>query len=344
MDFDASRYATTFRRDGYFICDDVVSLDIVERLRRAVADLPNREEVRRKRSVYGVRNLLEICPAARALATKPCVRQFATSVLGDQAFAVRAIFFDKVPDANWSLFWHQDNVIAVKERIDIPGFRGWSQKAGVWQVQPPADILANMVAVRVHLDDCGPDNGPLRVLPGSHRTGWLDDELDDWKQRVPEAICAVKCGGIVTMCPLTLHASAASKVVGHRRVIHIEYAASELPDGLEWNDRVAGQTQFLDEARQFCDAHGEVVQRIPDELMARLRQAKLARGIPGRPSSRTGTRATWFVFFSDVIRDRVLAERRVAGKQAASSRKEQRAEPGVGKGLKRFLQQRKSAT
>jgi ectoine hydroxylase-related dioxygenase (phytanoyl-CoA dioxygenase family) len=234
----ASLYATTFRKDGYFVCEDVIPIDVVEWLRQAVAALSNREEVRRKRSVYGVRNLLEICPAVQALATKPTVRRFATAVLGENAFAVRAIFFDKVPDANWSLFWHQDNVIAVKERHDVPGFTAWSQKAGVWQVQPPAEILANMVAVRVHLDDCGPENGPLRVLPGSHRFGWLDDQLGDWKARVPEVVCSVGCGGIVVICPLTLHASAASNSVGHRRVIHIEYAAAELPAGLQWNNRI----------------------------------------------------------------------------------------------------------
>ena len=237
-DFDAGRYAETFRREGYFIQDGVISFDEVEQLRRAVADLPVREEVRRKRSVYGVRNLLEICPAVRSLATNRSVRRFATAVLGDNAFAVRAIFFDKVPDANWSLFWHQDNVIAVKERHDVSGFVAWSRKAGVWQVQPPAEILAQMVAVRVHLDDCGPDNGPLRVLPGSHRFGWLDDDLDDWKRRVPEVVCSVRPGGIVAMCPLTLHASAASGTVAHRSVIHIEYAAADLPAGLAWNDRV----------------------------------------------------------------------------------------------------------
>lgn len=236
-DFDVGQYATTFRREGYFIREDVISCQEVEELRRAIAALPVGQEVRRKRSVYGVRNLLEICPAVQSLAVNESVRRFATAVLGDDAFAVRAIFFDKVPDANWSLCWHQDNVIAVKERRAVSGFVAWSQKAGVWQVQPPAEILAQMVAVRVHLDDCGPDNGPLRVIPGSHRFGWLDDKLDAWKSRVPEVVCTVRCGGVVAICPLTLHASAASRVVGHRRVIHIEYAAAELPAGLQSNNR-----------------------------------------------------------------------------------------------------------
>lgn len=239
MSFDSSQYAAAFRRDGYCICERVLDVDAVEELRSALAAIPEGAEVRRRRGVYGIRNLLEICPAVRRLATLPAVRQFATAVLGAEAFAVRAILFDKAPDANWSLFWHQDNVVSVKERRDAPGFVGWSQKAGVWQVQPPAAVLARMVAVRVHLDDSHGDNGPLRVLPGSHLGGWIDD-LDEWKVRVAEVTCIVGSGGVVAMCPLTLHASGQSTSTQRRRVIHIEYAASDLPSGLEWNNRVSG--------------------------------------------------------------------------------------------------------
>ncbi len=243
--FDKDRYAREFERDGYFIREGVLSDVEVERLRMAVAEIPEGDEVRRKRGVYGVRNLLEICPAALELAREAEIRQLVTPVLGERAFAVRAIFFDKVPGTNWSLFWHQDNVISVAARAEAAGYVGWSNKAGVWQVQPPAPVLANMMAVRVHLDDCGPDNGPLRVLPGSHRSGWLDDQIDEWKKRVPEVVCEVKCGGVVAMCPLLLHASAKSAAVGHRRVIHIEYARDDLPEGLEWNNRVGGPDRVL---------------------------------------------------------------------------------------------------
>ena len=42
---------------------------------------------------------------------------------------------------------------------------------------------------------------------------------------------------------------------------------------------------LLSEARNFCDAvSGEVVERIPDNLMHRLRAAKLAVGIQGEIS------------------------------------------------------------
>jgi ectoine hydroxylase-related dioxygenase (phytanoyl-CoA dioxygenase family) len=234
----AAAYAREFAELGYFIAEDVLSQGDVDQLRSAVANIRTGAEVRRRRAVYGIRNLLEICPEVQHLARDTRIRNFVAPILGDGTFAVRAIFFDKVPGANWSLFWHQDNVIAVNRRLDLPGFIGWSNKAGVWQVQPPAEILSRMVAVRVHLDDCGSANGPLRVLPGSHRHGWLDNELAQWKARVPEVVCLAKAGGVVVICPLTLHASAAAEAPEHRRIIHLEFANEELPEGLDWNSRV----------------------------------------------------------------------------------------------------------
>ena len=174
----------------------------------------------------------------RELAGSLAIRSLAGAVLGDGCFAVRAVFFDKVPGANWKLGWHQDSVISVRERIDAPGFVAWSLKAGVLQVQPPAEILSEMLAVRVHLDDCGELNGPLRVLPGSHAHGWLDEEIAAWKRNVAEVTCRVRSGGVVVMRPLLIHASPAASRPHHRRVIHIEFAREDLPDGLEWNSRV----------------------------------------------------------------------------------------------------------
>jgi len=38
------------------------------------------------------------------------------------------------------------------------------------------------------------------------------------------------------MRPLLLHASSAAAAPARRRVIHLEYAASALPGGLEWGE------------------------------------------------------------------------------------------------------------
>jgi ectoine hydroxylase-related dioxygenase (phytanoyl-CoA dioxygenase family) len=242
--FNTTNYVETFRRDGYFICRDVISSSDVEDLRRAIAEIPDRDEVLRNQSVYGVRNLLQICAAVRRLAVQLCVRQFVTALIGENAFAVRATFFDKAPGANWSLFWHQDKVIAVDQRIELPSYVGWSKKVDVWHVQPPAEVLSGVISVRVQLDDSLLTNGPLRVIPGSHRVGWIEN-IDEWKRRKPEVTCIVPCGGVVVMCPLTLHASARSESTEHRRVIHIEYAAAELPTGLDWNVRVSPSSPLM---------------------------------------------------------------------------------------------------
>lgn len=231
-------YAAAFVRDGYFVFPRVLSDADVAVYRRVMERFTTGEAVRRRKSVYGVRNLLEASPEICELAARPKIWRLVTPILGPAAFAARATFFNKTPDANWALGWHQDSVISVAERVDHPGFRAWGRKAGVWQVQPPAGILARMLALRIHLDDCGPDNGALRVIPGSHRQGWLDDEIPEWKRRVPAVTCSAPAGGVVAMCPLILHASSRAVALTQRRVIHIEYANHALPGGLQWNRRI----------------------------------------------------------------------------------------------------------
>ncbi len=123
--------------------------------------------------------MLERSAEFRAVASSAAVRGLVEPVVGGGAFAVRATLFDKTPEANWKVPWHQDLTIAVAQRIDTPGFTAWSVKDGVYHVQPPSGILEGMLAVRIHLDDCGEDNGPLRVIPGSHRHGRLaDDQIE----------------------------------------------------------------------------------------------------------------------------------------------------------------------
>lgn len=114
----------------------------------------------------GVRSLLDVGR----------IREFARDerllrIAGPGAFAVRAILFDKSSDANWALGWHQDSSIAVMERADVEGFGPWTTKDEVPHAIAPVALLESMISLRVHLDDCGEDNGPLRVIAGSHRFG-----------------------------------------------------------------------------------------------------------------------------------------------------------------------------
>lgn len=87
---------------------------------------------------------------------------------------------------------------------------------------------------------CGADNGPVRVLPGSHRVGRLSAEaIDHWRERQPSVDCLADRGAILAFRRLILHASSPAKAPEHRRVVHIEFATDELPAPLDWYSRVA---------------------------------------------------------------------------------------------------------
>ena len=197
--------------------------------------------MRARGQVYAIRNLLDLVRSVRILATVEPLIGLARAIIGPQARPVRGLLFDKNPDARWLVPWHQDLTICLKERRDVAGFGPWSTKAGVVHVQPPLEILENMVTIRVHLDAATAANGALRVLPGTHRLGRLNaDQIERCRRDRDQVTCCLPRGGVLLMKPLLLHASSAPELPGHRRVVHIEYASSDLPSGLEWHDAAPG--------------------------------------------------------------------------------------------------------
>ena len=82
------------------------------------------------------------------LAYEGCIGAVAATVLGAGARPVRTILFNKTPDNNWSLAWHQDRTICVRERHEVSGFGPWTVKSGMNHVAPPFDLLAKMVTIR----------------------------------------------------------------------------------------------------------------------------------------------------------------------------------------------------
>jgi hypothetical protein len=155
--------------------------------------------------------------------------------MGETARPVRVLYFDKRPGVNWAVLWHQDRTIAVARRIDAPGYETWSVKAGVHDVEPPEAVLQSMVTVRLHIDDCGPDNGPLLTVRGSFRWGRIAaSEIATHVGRGTIDICCANAGDVVAMRGLTIHASERALRPSHRRVIHVDYSTVKLPAGLEW--------------------------------------------------------------------------------------------------------------
>ena len=189
----------------------------------------------------GTRGLLDSSSAVRALALSNPAVSLARGLIGGAARPVKAALFDKVAGANWTLPWHQDLTVALRPVAEAPGalswrgFSRWSVKSGVAHAEAPLDLLERMVALRVHLDDCDALSGPLLVVPGSHRRGKLDAAA---RRKLPAELgirlCEAKTGDVLAMHPLLLHRSKSAENPSHRRVIHLEYAAAPLPEGLTW--------------------------------------------------------------------------------------------------------------
>ena len=169
------------------------------------------------------------------LAADSVIGRLAATRRGPTVQPVRAILFDKSPQTNWGLGWHQDRTIAVRERRDVPGFGPWTVKRGIPHVAPPVDLLERMLTIRIHLDDVPADNAPLLVAPGSHRLGRIaEDEIAGIVQECGIRECLAEAGDVWLYATPILHASEASRKPGRRRVLQVDYAAENLPGALEW--------------------------------------------------------------------------------------------------------------
>ncbi len=185
------------------------------------------------RSRAGARHLMKY-PAVSDVANDPRLLAIARGFLGSSTVPFRTTLFDKASARNWLVPWHQDTALPLQERRDVPGWGPWSMKVGITYAHAPATALSRVVALRLHVDDSREDNGPLRVLPGTHTLGVLTEaDTERLVREIPAVDCLVPSGGVVAMRPLILHASSKAEADHPRRVLHIEYVDSlEVDDGL----------------------------------------------------------------------------------------------------------------
>ena len=206
---------------GFAILPALFSRQYLDQLLQEILELAPR------RSRAGIRHALSLSPVAAA-AKHPQMIELAREVLGPYAFPFRATLFDKSPAANWLVVWHQDTALPLRKRVELPGWGPWSIKDGIDYARAPSAALSQVLALRVSCDDSTMENGPLRILPRTHTLGVLsDDAIHDLTSQIAPVDCTVAKGGVVAMRPLVIHASSKSQTEMPRRVLHIEYAASE---------------------------------------------------------------------------------------------------------------------
>jgi hypothetical protein len=122
----------------------------------------------------GQRGVLAV-PAVAQFASSRCVLDLVRPLLTGEPQPVRAVYFDKSPGNNWLVPWHQDLTVALRTRAEVAGFGPWSVKEGVTHAQAPAELLQQMITLRLHLDHCDESNVALRarmvMAPALHLLG-----------------------------------------------------------------------------------------------------------------------------------------------------------------------------
>lgn len=195
-------------------------------LRDALADLPPDQA--------GIR-IRGIAPLYPFLGSYGSIGSIAASILGHASRPVRAVLFDKTAGTNWSLAWHQDRTICVEQRKEVPGFGPWTTKRGMQHVAPPFELLSRMVTLRIHLDDVPATNAPLLIAPSSHKHGRVPvGAIDAIVRQCGTHACLADAGDVWAYATPILHASEAAAIPARRRVLQVDFAAEDLPGGLEW--------------------------------------------------------------------------------------------------------------
>ncbi len=218
-------------KQGYQIIEEVYSKEEVAAILQSLDNQPIENK-------FGVREFLSERPETASKVFTKKLLQIIENIAPACNKSIKSIYFDKPPNANWIVNWHQDLTINVTEKKDIPDYKNWRVMPERTIVQPNRTLLESLFTIRIHLDDCTKENGALRVIENSHNQGVI--EIKEWmiNKKGVERICEVKQGGILIMKPLLLHASKRTENEKNRRVIHIEFTDKELPDGLAWKEKI----------------------------------------------------------------------------------------------------------
>jgi ectoine hydroxylase-related dioxygenase (phytanoyl-CoA dioxygenase family) len=223
--------------EGFAVLPKLYTAAEVAGLLRTVETAPTSgPNFRRSQEVFAIRNLLGEVPELWPLLHTVALRELLSQLFPNGCHLAKAIYFDKPAGSNWLVAWHQDLMINVDQRAELPDFGPWTSKPEGVSVQPPVAVLEDVVTIRIHLDDCDATNGALKVVPGSHQRGVVPaPEIVNFTPAATS--CAVPAGGAMLMKPLLLHASNRSTSKRPRRVIHLEFSSMELPIGIAWRER-----------------------------------------------------------------------------------------------------------
>jgi ectoine hydroxylase-related dioxygenase (phytanoyl-CoA dioxygenase family) len=227
-----------FLEEGLKVLNDVYSNSEIEGITQLIDSIDTTKDTFRKsEDLFAIRQFLQEIPKSIKLIFNDNLKAIIQEYFGENYFVVKSIYFDKPENSNWYVSYHQDLTISVDQKKEIENFKSWTNKQNQFAVQPPIEYLENISTIRIHLDDTDENNGALKVIPKSHNKGIYRPENIDWGIE-KESNCNVKKGGVMLMKPLLLHSSGRTINKQKRRVIHIEFSNLDLPEEVNWSEKI----------------------------------------------------------------------------------------------------------
>lgn len=233
-----ANHKTKIAEKGFTIINNVFSEQEINQIINVIDSIDtSKETFRKSEDLFAIRQFLKEVSESHQLIFNDNIKQIINEIFGNDYFVVKSIYFDKPEKSNWYVSYHQDLTISVDKKLELNGFGPWTTKQNQFAVQPPIDYLKNIFTIRIHLDNTDENNGALKVVPNSHSKEIYRPETIDWTVETEE-ICSVNKGGIMIMKPLILHGSNRTTNNQKRRVIHIEFSNMELPEEINWSERL----------------------------------------------------------------------------------------------------------
>jgi ectoine hydroxylase-related dioxygenase (phytanoyl-CoA dioxygenase family) len=261
---DLTALKTQFDANGYLVVERLFPDDLVDELREVTAAFVDGvadgtvegDKLDAFENGDGVRQLRRIMDPEKVHATYDMIMRHEPLVDLVQELLGGTVRFDhgklnfKPPSGGAAVEWHQD-----------------------WAFYPQTND--DMLAVGVMIEDCTLDNGPLMVIPGSHKGPVYDHHKDGrfvggihsdlLKDVLPEAVALTAPAGSISVHHVrTLHGSAMNKSKVNRPLLLFNYVAVDaFPvfhkyDWDEFNSRILrGELTFVPRVEQ-------VPIRVPD--------------------------------------------------------------------------------
>jgi ectoine hydroxylase-related dioxygenase (phytanoyl-CoA dioxygenase family) len=208
--------ADTFERRldelGYVVLEDAMAWERLEALRRRVAELYELEgdragaEFKQEPGCLRLANLVDKGAVFEAVIADPQILACVRHVLGQHL-----------------------KLSSLNARTALPGSAGQPLHVDMGAIPDEQGYwVCNCVWM---LDDFTPDNGPLRVVPGSHRFGQRPEEViaDPAAPHPGEVLITGRAGSIIVINAHLWHGGLANRTAAPRTAVHAFYCRRDKP-------------------------------------------------------------------------------------------------------------------